>query len=364
MFATRLNELRVKIEIAPAPESAILIKEGRHREGGKKTVRSFHPSARRDPPRPRRREGRGYADYDSDDESFDMACVWTHTANGPRFYLPGSSLRGALRSAAERLVGRWQPGWTLASDPFRNAAQTWVLDEREQERNLSGADIYRIAGPIERCFGHTALRGRWTIGDAILHDNHQARVIVRDGVGINRQTGAARESIKFQFEAIAGGIFETTIVLVNYELWQIGLLAHLLAALDAGAIRLGYGERRGLGRARLAVTYMEWRWYGLAPSPAHGDVQVPPLADLARRAGITGDYGWRDADQVLLLPLEEAPDALIGSVWRASSPRLAPDDGFAQTDWDAPLWARPAALLAETLEGWAPPAERRAHLQR
>src|SRR5262245_23365875 len=128
MFARRLNELRVKLLIAPV--APLLVKEGRHQEGGDKHLRSFHTGVKRNPPQPRRRESRGYGTYDSDEDCFDMACVWTQTSAGPRFYLPGSSLRGLLRSTAERLIGRWQPEWVRASEPFANVAQQWVEQER------------------------------------------------------------------------------------------------------------------------------------------------------------------------------------------------------------------------------------------
>src|SRR5262249_1565168 len=132
MFARRLNEVRVSLQLTPI--TPLLIKEGRHLEADPEDpeqqpnpdARIFHPGVRRTPPFPRSRRGRGYGDYDTAEDCFDMAFVWTQTSVGPRFYLPGSSLRGILRSTAERLVGRWRPDWARVGDPFANAAQTWV----------------------------------------------------------------------------------------------------------------------------------------------------------------------------------------------------------------------------------------------
>lgn len=351
MFRHRYNELRLTLQLAPA--GPLLVKEGRHT----KQQRSFHRGVTRDPPRPRRRDGPGYGSYDSEEGAFDMACVWTQTAAGPRFYLPGSSVRGVLRSAAERLIGRWQPAWVRASEPFQNQAQHWVLAQRDAERVLEGADIYRMCGPIERCFGHTALRGRWRIGDAWMVNERAAQVVVRDGVGIDRRTGAAANNVKFQFEAITGGVFETTMTLVNYELWQPGLLAHLLAAIDAGDIRLGYGTRRGLGHVRLAVPAVTFVWYGAVPTQENDGVRLPTLAALVGED--SAKYGLRDAGCTIVVPLQPDEDALIGSVWRAEPPRAAalPDNDFQPTDWDAPFWAALAAPLDAVLAAWALPAE-------
>src|SRR5512145_620818 len=118
MFKQRLNELRLTLQLAPA--APLLIKDGRHMEGGDKERRYFHRGPiTRTPAKPRRHEGKEFADYDEAEYCFNMACVYTTTAQGKdRFYLPGSSLRGVLRSTAERLIGRWQPGWVRRSDPF------------------------------------------------------------------------------------------------------------------------------------------------------------------------------------------------------------------------------------------------------
>ncbi len=322
MFATRLNELRVSLELIPI--GPLLIKEGRHlatekgpsREHGKVEIhKERHIVERRLPREPQRKDLKGaQRDYGHRDGTFDMACVHSTTSEGDRFYLPGSSLRGVLRSAAERLVGRWQPEWTQASDPFTNRAEAWVRAKRREHRPPDGAAIYAHAGPIERCFGHTALRGRWTVEDAWITDEvqHPPRVLVRDGVGIDRATGAARESVKYQFEALISGehetVFRTTLTLVNYELWQLGLLAHLLAALDVGELRLGYGTRRGLGRVRVRVPKLAFRWFPpKAQTPKDGLIpSLSALWELADKPENATAYALRDGDLRLVLPTQGA----------------------------------------------------------
>jgi CRISPR/Cas system CSM-associated protein Csm3 (group 7 of RAMP superfamily) len=353
MFAQRYNKLELELSLFPL--GPLLIKEGRHHEQGDRRRRSFlqRPDVERNPPRPQAREGRGYGDYDSDEACFDMAMVWSKTASGSRFYLPGSSLKGVLRRTAERIIGRWQPGWVRASDPFDNHAAAWVERMRADERHPDGAAIYREAGPIERCFGHTALRGRWSIADAWMVDERAAGLVVRDGVGISRSSGAAENAIKFMFEAVTGGQFTTTITLVNYELWQLGLLAHGLAALDGGQVRLGYGTHRGLGRVGVQVRALHWQWYNRHTPGA--TLSVPALAALSGAAGEA--YGLRDdeAGPLLLDEIAEQREGLgSAALWR-----ITPDTREGRTDWDASLWERMAAPLPIALRSWeAPPALR------
>jgi CRISPR/Cas system CSM-associated protein Csm3 (group 7 of RAMP superfamily) len=360
MFARRLNELQLTLLIKP-DDALLLIKEGRHLEGKNKERRSFHRGEHidRSPARPRRREGGGTGDYDSPDNCFDMAFVYSSTHEGDRLYLPGSSLRGVLRSAAERIVGRWRPD--LADDPFSalaaDDASSDTLDSTPQ-----GDAIYRQAGPLARCFGHPTLRGRWRIADAWIENEATANVqmAVRDGVGIDRATGAAKTSIKFQFEAVSSAVFKTTLVLVNYELWQLGLLAHVLAALDTGDVRIGYGTRRGLGRVRLSIADMTWRWYGYCPAEQDGQVALPSLHALTEwvRGRVAHDplpateaYGLRDAKQECTLPLT-LHSAGLWTEGRLISEAPASQSAWNPVNWLAAPWPILGPLLPQVLTTW------------
>lgn len=359
MFHCTLNDLQVELELRPT--SPLLIKDGRHferKEGETGEVWKervfFHRSVPRTPSRPRKKQERGYGSYDNADDCFDMACVYTRDAQGmDRFYLPGSSLRGLLRTMAERIVGRWRPDLARASDPFHNAAEHWTQQQRDIKQSPGSKAIYYTAGPLDRCFGHTALRGRWSVADAWMQNDQEASVIVRDGVGINRATGAAQNDVKFQFEAITGGVFSTTLTLVNYELWQLGLLAHVLAALDGGAIRLGYGTRRGMGRVQVHVAKMAWHWYQKGqPEQANSQngkitkVTIPTLAKLAQVQGLSGAYGWRDEGlSSPTLPLEQQRNGGLVADWVLSFPNEP-------TNWEGDPWPAFGPLLKQVLTAW------------
>ncbi len=107
MLRQTLSELHIRLAILP--QGPLLIKEGRHAdkwELERSGVAVENRLAKADTPffhRNVRRRG------DTQAEQTDMTFVYSHTPHGDRYYLPGSSLRGVLRSAAEQVVGRWRP---------------------------------------------------------------------------------------------------------------------------------------------------------------------------------------------------------------------------------------------------------------
>jgi CRISPR/Cas system CSM-associated protein Csm3 (group 7 of RAMP superfamily) len=366
MFARRLNELIVTLRLTPA--SPLLIKDGRHHEHGDKSRKSFHCTARRQPEQK--------CDNDNghltDEYDVNMACVYSKTKDQQpdsyQFYIPGSSLRGVLRATAERIVGRWRPD--LVDDPASEIGQQFAGTDKailqaEQDDPLyerpNSVKMYHQTKPVERCFGHSLLRGRWTIDDAWIAS--ESVVVVRDGVGINRITGAAQDQLKFRFEAIAQGEFRTTIRLVNFECWQPGLLAYVLAELDSGNALLGSAGRRGLGRVRIAVEKMVWRWWGYTPqegtdTDGKSGIIMPPLSYLARRINPLDDYGWQEpADIQVIIPCEsqQLRPTMIGSELQIKDGLCSDATGdtpFAPTNWDDPLWAKLAAGLPDALKQW------------
>jgi CRISPR/Cas system CSM-associated protein Csm3 (group 7 of RAMP superfamily) len=354
MFQATLNELRVTLDICPC--SPLIVKEGRHFERKKDEIGDewkkrmfFHQNAPRTPPIPKIKKGKGHSSYTNADDCFNMACVYTQDAQGIyRFYLPGSSIHGVMRTTAERIVGRWRPDLAQDGTPFDNAAEEWTQQQRDNGNKWNGDATYANANPLDRCFGHTALRGRWRVADAWMQNDQEANVVVRDSVGINRQTGAAQNKFLFQFEAITGGTFTTTITLVNYELWQLGLLAHVLATLDSGEMRLGYGTRRGLGHVRVRVAQMAWRWYQKhQPVPSNDStVLIPSLATLAQTQGLPDAYGWQDgALPQLALPLTKQHNGGLVPDWVWVAPNQ-------ETDWDGEPWSMLGPLLPSVIQHW------------
>lgn len=256
----------------------------------------------------------------------DMEFVRTHRRpnNGlgaPRWepYLPGSSLKGALRAHAERLARTLNPDHAhdVACDVFSEKSeggQEAACSHRnewkgKQGKRPEGPAAYKEACLMCRLFGHAFLAGRVRLSDAYLESgadvepvrrvwkglSNQAIVPTncRDGVGIDRVTGAAASGIKYDLEVWDGAAFEGQLELVNFELWQVGLLAYLLDDLNAGRLRLGYGTHRGLGKVALTIIRAELSYFGQWAQNPPAQCLVKGIGELIKDGA---DYGlWQGA---------------------------------------------------------------------
>lgn len=155
-----------------------------------------------------------------DSEHFaDMALV--RDGRG-RLYIPGTSLAGPLRAQ-------------LDDDFGRVAAETLFGPERQHKSDSAAASLLRI-------------------DDAPLLGPDE--VEVRDGVGIDRYSGAAHDKIKYDRDVIpAGAAFDfrarleipADMTATSLKAW----FAETIRSLTSGSIRLGGAKTRGLGAVRL-----------------------------------------------------------------------------------------------------------------
>lgn len=164
-----------------------------------------------------------------------------------RAYLPKKSLKGALRSQAERICR------TLGYKP---------------------SDLDWTNTPVESLFGTTDRQGLLRYTDLL--GGLGTTPVVVDMVAIDRLAGAASDGSKFAVEAWEAPVLEGTLHVmrarqVNFELTgkprgtgdvtalddcALGLLALVLRDLGEGDIALGYGSRKGMGR----VVMDGWAW--------------------------------------------------------------------------------------------------------
>ena len=223
MHKQLLNELRLSFLIAP--QGPLLIKSGQ--EAG------------------------------ADPTLLDMNFVrTTHATLGRTVYLPGSSLKGAVRSYCEK-IGR------TVKLPVCNPLKQREKDDGTrvgcgfrpelQVRGLTGIEIYPQLCPVCQIFGHTIMASHLWLADAYptpetieaVNDTEE-----RDGVAIDRIAGAVAVG-PFQLEVVTRGAFEATLTLRNFQLWHIGLLAVALRDMADGRVPLGFAKSRGLGQVTL-----------------------------------------------------------------------------------------------------------------
>jgi CRISPR-associated RAMP protein (TIGR02581 family) len=197
-----------------------------------------------------------------------------------RPFIPGSSLKGALRAGLERVIRGLPHNAALrACDPLddRDGSQAcsarlkrWIDDEQNQRLKSKDPQAYD-AQLVERVrrevctacalFGSSYLAGRIFIRDLTLSDVATAgpvAVEVRDGVGLNRDLRNAQPGIKYDFEALPPGTsFDLELLLENADEVLYALALEALQLLDEGHILIGGLTSRGLGRVALRDVRVE-----------------------------------------------------------------------------------------------------------
>lgn len=331
MHKRRVNQLTLTIAIRP--QGPLLIKSGR--ESG------------------------------ADPTLLDMNFVRTYHARlgENTVYLPGSSLKGTLRSYCEKIAR------TLAADsrgfpPFscnplgggRRPGRDDYFCGRFLENVNDAQQQHRDACPICRTFGHTSLAAHVQVGDAYpLHPAQpDDRTLFaqandtgqRDGVAIDRVSGAVAVG-PFNLEVVTQGAFYATLLLHNFQLWQVGLLAVALRDLGRGQVPIGFGKSRGLGRVAVDLVRAEAAYPGrfaLADGGRRYDQKLYGVSAFLGDAELKA-YDYVEEDAVDLPPdfvvvdegdfgrvaLAWEGQEAIENLWRACMPAWA---GFAAA-WPA-----------------------------
>jgi CRISPR-associated RAMP protein (TIGR02581 family) len=190
-----------------------------------------------------------------------------------RPFMPGSSLRGALRSELERILPeihelKLRSCVLFTADDSEEACITASREKQEKVRAISEGEeegqtredreakvaTYLSGNLCDLCqlFGSPHYASRLVIEDGFPRSGNP-RTAVRDGVGIDRDTGTARESVKFNYEVLEpeGGLrFTFRMQVENLNDTDRKLLKVLVFLLQEG-FYVGGKRAAGLGRVRL-----------------------------------------------------------------------------------------------------------------
>jgi CRISPR/Cas system CSM-associated protein Csm3 (group 7 of RAMP superfamily) len=251
------------------------------------------------------------------DAEFVTALVASPDTNGhvrEHPYIPGSSLKGVLRTRAEKIVRTLtfcQGAADTTTDEGYTSAQTGYVKKlcacaithseedsrfREPERLLAcfgtpdkqrGAqqkaremsettfarELYDKSCVTCRLFGNTMMQGRLHVSDATLTGEPETKLF--DHVAIDRFHGGAADQQKFDTRPLMPTassnidtadpvcppvfqpVFKLRLHLGRFEPWMLGLLGHLLKDLITADIRFGHATHRGYGRIRGVITESE-----------------------------------------------------------------------------------------------------------
>jgi CRISPR-associated protein Csm3 len=175
----------------------------------------------------------------------DMAFVRYPSEHGDVPFLPGSSLKGVLRSGVEMLLRGLGERACRVTDR-RDACKE--ADKRCRACLMFGSQHGASAVVVED--GLPWPPGSPSAVRADVVASLEERRDVRAGVGIDRQTGAVKVG-PFDYEILVDLAFFSTIRLRNPEPWQAAALAAGLDLIEQGVLRLGSATSRGLGRVRI-----------------------------------------------------------------------------------------------------------------
>ncbi len=212
-----------------------------------------------------------------------LAFVRTRRKGGDTVYLPGSSLKGVLRSHAERLLAT-ELGPEAAENPFdfTSAARSLAHVARD---NGDTPEVYRLSCAADRLYGSTEVAGRFRVADALPPEGLEVQTETRFGVAIDRAKQAVLHG-PFDQEAVTSGSFELTATLENFELWMMSLVLQTLRDLAMGLVRVGHATSRGFGALKLEVPKLELRWLGGRPQAIEGAGAREADAELRARYGL------------------------------------------------------------------------------
>lgn len=227
--------------------------------------------------------------------------------------LPGSSLKGVLRSQAERIAR------TLASAAAQDAraffmtcpvcspvaSRTDPARPEPQESCDSLLDAGRVlesTGEAEdrhlclacRLFGSTRRGSRLRVEDAALVGGE---LKPQDFLAIDRFTGGGADDFKFDAALLWRPQFEASLFLDNPEQWELGWLLLALRDVREGLVPLGFGASKGMGQVEVVSWDAQFGY--LDPSDAE-EMGLPETAERAadgvfRVVTATAKETWRAA---------------------------------------------------------------------
>lgn len=191
-----------------------------------------------------------------------------------RPYIPGSSFKGAWRAYTEamlRTVQAQYPQQKLACNPLVDKERCFPNDRVREIKTGYRADPDRTQAELDealrdgscwtcRVFGNGVVSSKVMIKDLMVDEESFLRTEIRDGVGIDRDTGRVAVG-PYQYEVVPTNTqFQLEIIVENASPEELGLVMMGLNAFQRGDILLGGNKSRGLGWCRLQPDWENSRY--------------------------------------------------------------------------------------------------------
>ena len=250
---------------------------------------------------------------------FDHAPLLVQMGNWGKPVLAGASLRGVLRSHAERLARTLATlqAWDTRSDQeqrrqhFLTRCPACSPVESRVNAPLSSCDALLKDAKVPsdaliedeqlclacRLFGNTRRGSRLIVEDAPYVGDRLPVLKMFDFLAIDRFTGGGKEGAKFDALALWKPAFKLRLYLENPQEWELGWLALVLRDLEEGWLSVGFGAAKGFGRVKL----QDWKaTFGyLDPRDLPNGLTVPQQSETSgifRTLEVRGDSDeWKAA---------------------------------------------------------------------
>ena len=174
--------------------------------------------------------------------------------------IPGASLKGVIRTRFEAILRSIAP--TKVCDIFNNSDPNCITNNDasviKKDGLLSNADkafqLYAKSCDVCKLFGGRETGGKLQFKDCC-YVGDKIRYEHRDGVGIDRDTGAAKRNAKYDYEIVSKDTeFDFYMIAENLDEQQLKYLDFIIKQLESGELSVGGKTSRGLGRFKLIET--------------------------------------------------------------------------------------------------------------
>lgn len=182
--------------------------------------------------------------------------------NDGKPYIPGSSLKGVLRSYMEALLGSGLDfeyrSCFIVNSPCLDEEKVKDIKDKIKKRNGNNLNNKELAEEIysELCdvckiFGCNHFASKLKIRDCSLKDE-KFYIEKKDGVVIDRDTGTSLDGRKYDFEQVAAGTkFNFYMTIENLDKEHEELLKLMINLLKNGELKVGGKTSVGLGGIKL-----------------------------------------------------------------------------------------------------------------
>lgn len=187
-------------------------------------------------------------------------------------YIPGSSLKGILRSTSEALVNAlgMQDKGIWACDPLSRQNNCGALLRRVCEDLLAkGAAKQDVVKQVVnklciacQIYGSTIFGSPLSVYDAYPFINDSGKPTyelgVKAGIAIGRDTGAVARGALYHVEYVTpGSEFNLGATAKNLPNYLVGLIATTITEINAGRTLIGGQKSRGMGQVKMMFSEVE-----------------------------------------------------------------------------------------------------------